>query len=139
MFITKTISTEDGQFKLTSFEENGRYINTYLGIGDVEPVTYWDNTRYLYDTLYPYLRNEGSSDTDFDLFDDYTEEVLEMFNLANELGFFEEVKMKIAAESNAEILSNKNSVLLNAEEMWLSGIIEQLQGRLAEVKAQNES
>ncbi len=56
---------------------------------DGEEVLFWDNEKYLLETLYPYLKNKIKSDYLDDKFDNVKGIILALFDTAIKLGFFE--------------------------------------------------
>lgn len=82
-----TISNDDDTFRLSALVEDGKYYWPYLVfMNDGIEVDMWDNEDYLFKELYPYLN--GVVNRDFSFSEEEIKDLLEMFNTAIDLGFF---------------------------------------------------
>jgi hypothetical protein len=101
-----TVYTEiidDGEnYKVSALvsENRGYIMPSFVFFLDGKEIDYWDNDRYLYDVVLPYLKGEMKSDhRDFDFLEDKFSAVrltvLQLFEKADELGFFNETKSNL--------------------------------------------
>lgn len=90
-----TITTDDECYSLSALIIDNEYIMPslqfkYLG----DEIDYWDNEEYLYKEVYPYLLGLNDDDELEDTFSNVKKQVLEIFEEAIRMGFFNKLIIK---------------------------------------------
>ena len=88
------IATEGGEYNISALlEDDGSYTMASFNFGSADQANdVWDNTNFLYNTFYPYLLGKKDDKQLSKMFSGYKEELRELFEEAEKLGFFEEEK-----------------------------------------------
>ncbi len=87
-----TLATEKDDFRITALitskiKEPIKFEHpSFQFVIDGKETDCWDSEEYLVKEVYPYLKNEVESDEFDDLFSNYKEELLDLFEEAFELG-----------------------------------------------------
>lgn len=110
---SETISSECGKYELTAllmyYEDHHKYKYAccYFTFDD----EIWDNEEYLYEIFYPYLQS-GITKEDFGFSDEDRQELLEMFQLGESLGYFDQVKDDIKEKEEKRLKSVQKDIVL---------------------------
>jgi len=97
MFSYTAFETDDGAFRLSANKDNFKfYMPSLFIIADGKIIDEFDSISYLKNIMFKYLKDDLEFIDDETLddlessFSNYKEELLEMFNEADKLGFFNE-------------------------------------------------
>jgi hypothetical protein len=92
MIIYTTIVTDEDDYRLSALlTDKGYEMASLQFLLDGEETGFWDNDIFLYETVYPYLKGEKTSEDEKlknEIPPDDHGDVLELFEKGIELGFF---------------------------------------------------
>lgn len=90
-----TITTDDECYSLSALIIDNEYVMPSLAFKiDGEEIDSWDSEEYLYKEVYPYLLGLNDDDDLEDTFSNVKKRVLEIFEEAIRMGFFNKLIIK---------------------------------------------